>query len=230
MVFDHLLCGETFMDVRELLSRVQSKSRKDAQSGRNEYANEHKLLNELIPRFTIGDCAAGHRAENRGKNRNSLVVPPDASRPYLTSFQNNENTDYINAVFVDGYRRADEFVCTEWPMASTLANFWSMVYDHDIKTVVVLNHPRPGREYPQFWPEGGAIKRKSYGPVFCVEEVESEEHHGGRFKVFQLNLMKQEMAPHKYEVGISSFRMDQLLLLFPGVGGALEKAARPQKI
>lgn len=75
---------------------------------------------------TIGECAGGHRVENREKNRDVSTVPrtlsitflpevavenenffcfffciADNFRPYLTSFQSNENTDYINAVFVD---------------------------------------------------------------------------------------------------------------------------------
>lgn len=33
----------------------------------------------MTPRFTIGDCAGGHRADNRVKNRNVLCVP----RKYL---------------------------------------------------------------------------------------------------------------------------------------------------
>lgn len=85
-------------------------------------------------RFTIGDCAGGHRADNRDKNRDVLCVPRESTesanlfnhsvsdsklirnlwffsrfslfaadnfRPYLTSFQGNAFTDYINAVFVD---------------------------------------------------------------------------------------------------------------------------------
>lgn len=31
--------------------------------------------------------------------------PADNFRPYLTSFQGNAFTDYINAVFVDGYTK-----------------------------------------------------------------------------------------------------------------------------
>jgi len=34
-----------------------------------------QLITNQTPRFTIGDCAAGHRADNRDKNRNVLIVP-----------------------------------------------------------------------------------------------------------------------------------------------------------
>ena len=136
-----------------------------------------------------------------------MVVPPDASRPYLTSFQSNEHTDYVNAVFADGYRRADEFICTEWPMHDTMPDFWSMLYDHDIKTVVVLNHQRTSGKYPQFWPDntsgggGGGGQRKSFGPVFCVEHESSHEHEGGRFRSFELKLTKHDVAPHRLAIG-----------------------------
>jgi len=199
VVADHLLCGETSIAITELLPMAQLKSKKD-RDGDNDYAREHKLLNKLIPRFTIGDCAAAHRAENRSKNRSAMVVPPDASRPYLASFQSNDHTDYMNAVFADGYRRADEFICTEWPMQETMPDFWSMVYDHDIKTVVVLNHQRPSGKFPQFWPDdtsSGGGQRKSFGPVFCVEHESGRDHEGGKFRSFELKLTKHDVAPHR---------------------------------
>ena len=34
-----------------------------------------QLITNQTPRFSIGDCAAGHRADNRDKNRNVLIVP-----------------------------------------------------------------------------------------------------------------------------------------------------------
>ena len=42
--------------------------------------SEFAILATLRPQYTIGDCAAGHRAENRDKNRNVMIVPPDDNR------------------------------------------------------------------------------------------------------------------------------------------------------
>ena len=120
-------------------------------------------MNRVRPELSQGDCAGGHRVENRRKNRSVVVLPPDKHRPYITSFQvrisliqkkriqkyykdicmcqGNECTDYINAVFVDGYSRLNQFIVTEWPLANTTQNFWSMLYDHDVVTVVVLDPP-----------------------------------------------------------------------------------------
>lgn len=198
VVEDNILCGQTNIPISEILPILQAKSKKDPVTGVNTYQKEHALLSSLIPRFTIGDCAAGHRAENRQKNRNVLIVPPDSSRPYLTTFQNTDSTDYINAVFVDGYRRQNEFICTEWPMNNTMANFWSMVYDHNIKTIIVLNHHNAKTfqkgSYPAFWPVNG--NKKSFGHVFCVEETATKSVEG-KFASWKLKLTKQDVAPHK---------------------------------
>ncbi len=172
------------------------------------------ICNPPCFRFTIGDCAAGHRAENRAKNRNVLVVPPDNNRPYLTSTVGISGaTDYVNAVFVDGYRREEEFVVTEWPTAHTLPSFWSLVNDFDLRTVVVLNHHQHHTDgmpmsalaeslssFPAFWPQGGPTggpTKVNYGQVFCVEQ-KSCSNYGGKFTAWELMLMKQDISPKKF--------------------------------
>lgn len=198
VIEDHLLCGNTSIAIENLLPALQSKSTMDYDTKLNSYQSEHKLLSSLIPRFTIGDCAAGHRSENRAKNRNVLVVPPDKNRPYLTSFQGNvEATDYVNAVFVDGYRKVDEFICAEWPMHNTLSDFWALVYDYDIKTIVVLNDHRNLNlsSFPWFWPHN-AGEKKNYGSIFCVE-AEEVEQIDNKYASWELNVMKQDIKPNK---------------------------------
>nr|XP_023020805.1 receptor-type tyrosine-protein phosphatase U-like [Leptinotarsa decemlineata] len=98
---EHVTCGNSWFPVSELSQRLKQKSTKNAITKLNEYQREYMLVCKQTPRFTIGDCAGGHRGDNRKKNRDVLIVPPDNFRPYLTSFQGNSFTDYINAVFVD---------------------------------------------------------------------------------------------------------------------------------
>ena len=162
-----------------------------------DLAGEYSLVNRVLPRFSQGDCAGGHRLDNRNKNRSVAVLPPDADRPYITSFQGNDCTDYINAVFVDGHTQANDFIVTEWPLGNTLQNFWSMVYDHEVTTVVVLDSPRTSNKYPAFWPHE-SDRPKKFGPVFTVEKVEGKEGPGaGGFSSYSLHLCKKEVAPHR---------------------------------
>lgn len=116
-----MACGNSWFPVNELSQRLKQKSLKNADTKLNDYQREYMLVCKQTPRFTIGDCAGGHRGDNRKKNRDVLIVPrknslvyfiflyfsyftrlsADNFRPYLTSFQGNNYTDYINAVFVD---------------------------------------------------------------------------------------------------------------------------------
>lgn len=77
----------------------------------------------------------------KGKLSFFIFLAADNFRPYLTSFQGNSFTDYVNAVFVDGYRQAREYIVTEWPLQDTISYLWSLVYDYDASAVVVLSNP-----------------------------------------------------------------------------------------
>jgi len=53
------------------------------------FQDEFSLVLSLVPGLGQGDCAGAHREDNRWKNRDYLNVPPDAHRPYISSFQVN---------------------------------------------------------------------------------------------------------------------------------------------
>jgi len=214
LVEEFLICGDTVSTMQDFISGHIGQNQGAAEK---HYEKDFATVNKIIPVLSQGDCAGGHRLDNRNKNRSVLVLPPDIHRPYITSFQGNDCTDYINAVFVDGYIRANDFVVTEWPLTNTIQNFWSMVYDHDIATVVVLDCPKPSTKYPTFWPEFG--KPRKYGPVFSVEQVKQtgepdkdKQRVGfssgqqeqvdlietqGSFLSVRLDISKKEVAPHR---------------------------------
>ena len=122
-------------------------------------------------------------------------------------------TDYINAVFVDGFCQAKAMIVTEWPMQSTIPNFWSMIYDHDCSTVVVLNNPpipskvtRGNKSFVRFWPEDGYA---SYGPVFSINTVDTK--NTSDFNMWQFRLGKKEIAPHRAGGGGGKFQAMTML-------------------
>lgn len=183
---EFIICGNSWFPVNELSQRLKQKSLKNPISKMNEYQREYLLICKQTPRFSIGDCAGGHRGDNRKKNRDVLVVPPDNFRPYLTSFQGNSFTDYINAVFVDGYTKPREYIVTEWPVKTTLGEFWSLVYDYECAAVVVLClPPYSSQTYPSFWPEGRASKK--YGPVFTIDHISHNHYTNIKTWVFRIN-------------------------------------------
>ncbi|XP_052105234.1 receptor-type tyrosine-protein phosphatase alpha-like [Mytilus californianus] len=62
----------------------------------------------------------------------------DNFRPYLMSYGKTRN-DYINAVIIPGYREESRFYVTQCPMKDTVVDFWTMVYDHNSRIIVLLD-------------------------------------------------------------------------------------------
>ena len=229
---EHLTLGDTARSVMDFLRETVTDIR---------LSEEFDKVNQVRSELTQGDCAGAHREENQNKNRSILVLPPDKNRPYITSFQGNDCTDYINAVFVDGYSRQNEFIVTEWPLSDTIKNFWSMVWDHEAVTVVVLSNPRSSYKYPEFWPKFGNTQK--YGPVFSLEQVELEKEDTDMSKdvsaadieyadlidktdlytSVRLQICKKEVAPHRktqslYVDDKQSHKMSALTNLVSRVG------------
>lgn len=183
---ESLFCGKTWFNVSELHQKLKHKSHRNATSKKNEYQIEYEKICRMTSRFSIGDCAGGHRVENREKNRDVSTVPPDYFRPYLTSFQTNDSTDYINAVFVDGYTRSKEYIVTEWPLHRTMSDFWSLVYDHDCNSVILLANPPESSTYPSFLPTEKELRRK-FGPVFSAEMVSYTHYQNIKSWIYTIN-------------------------------------------
>uniref|UniRef100_A0A1I7V159 Protein-tyrosine-phosphatase n=2 Tax=Caenorhabditis tropicalis TaxID=1561998 RepID=A0A1I7V159_9PELO len=149
------------------------KAKKNRELLESQETHENKLLMHLTPTLRIGDCAGGHRLENRGKNRDVMVVPPDHARPYLQTLHGeSKDYTYINAVEVDGFTRKAEFIVTEWPKQSTVDSFWTLIYDHACHTVVNLSNQGSQRHYPSFIHNKG---KANYGP-FIVEVMNYHQY------------------------------------------------------
>jgi protein tyrosine phosphatase len=49
------------------------------------------------------------------------------------------NSEYINAVYVDGFRVKDQFIATQFPLTSTVSDFWRLIAEKSVSLIVVLN-------------------------------------------------------------------------------------------
>ncbi|CAJ0581842.1 unnamed protein product, partial [Mesorhabditis spiculigera] len=169
-----VLCNVQPIAMCELKDRsTMYKAKKDRQQIETQDNHENKLLLTLTPTLRIGDCAGGHRLENRGKNRDVMVVPPDHARPYLQTLHGeSKDYTYINAVEVDGFTRKGEFIVTEWPKQATIDSFWTLIYDHSCHTVVNLSNQGNPKHYPTFIHNKG---KHNYGP-FIVEVLNYHQY------------------------------------------------------
>ncbi|XP_060594433.1 receptor-type tyrosine-protein phosphatase kappa-like isoform X2 [Ruditapes philippinarum] len=138
---------------------------KDPQTDLIGFEKEFQFLQDIVPKIPIGDCASGHRDENRNKSRDIMLLPPERARPYLQTIETNESgTDFINAVFVDGYHSDNSFIVTQWPMQSTMNDIWRLLFDFKINTFVVLHENKFNRSTQCFWPKV-LDEEVKYGPI-----------------------------------------------------------------
>lgn len=83
--------------------------------------------------------SVGSGDENRIKNRSELVIPYDRNRVILTPVPGREHSTYINASFIEGYDNSESFVITQDPLESTIADYWRMISEQCISTIVMLS-------------------------------------------------------------------------------------------
>lgn len=54
------------------------------------------------------------------------------------AMENDDNGDYINANFVQGYSHDKKFIATQGPKKETLVDFWRMIYQYQVSAIVML--------------------------------------------------------------------------------------------
>ncbi|XP_048511505.1 receptor-type tyrosine-protein phosphatase eta isoform X2 [Athalia rosae] len=99
--------------------------------------NEFQLLHTLSVDLQMSTNAASLQA-NKKKNRYMDILPYDISRVKLDILDNDPNTDYINASFINGYSGAVEYIACQGPKEETTSDFWRMVFQYNIKIIVMV--------------------------------------------------------------------------------------------
>uniref|UniRef100_A0A8C6LBK9 Tyrosine-protein phosphatase non-receptor type 9 n=1 Tax=Nothobranchius furzeri TaxID=105023 RepID=A0A8C6LBK9_NOTFU len=122
---------------------------------------------------------------NQVKNRYSDVLCLDQSRVRLCqlSDEEDETSDYINASFMDGYKRSNTYIATQGPLPKTFADFWRMVWEQMVLIVVMTTRVV----------ERGRVKCGQYWPL---EEGRTEQHGYFRVKNTQIQVFQDFKLSH----------------------------------
>lgn len=88
---------------------------------------------------------------NQIKNQNFDFLPIEIARVSLNPKSGIEGSDYINASWLPGFGRLREFIITQHPKEQTTIDFWRLIWDHNVQTIVVLS-PLQEPDFSVFWP------------------------------------------------------------------------------
>ncbi|XP_063311672.1 receptor-type tyrosine-protein phosphatase S isoform X2 [Pelobates fuscus] len=101
---------------------------------------------------------------NKPKNRYANVIAYDHSRVILLPVEGIIGSDYINANYIDGYRKQNAYIATQGALPETFGDFWRMVWEQRSATVVMMTklEEKSRIKCDQYWPSRGA---ETYGMI-----------------------------------------------------------------
>ncbi|XP_069378736.1 protein tyrosine phosphatase receptor type Fa isoform X16 [Paralichthys olivaceus] len=123
---------------------------------------------------------------NKPKNRYANVIAYDHSRVILTPVDGVPGSDYVNANYIDGYRKQNAYIATQGPLPETLTDFWRMVWEQRTCTIVMMTRleEKSRVKCDQYWPSRGT---ETYGmiQVTMLDTVELATYNVRTFALYK---------------------------------------------
>ncbi|KAJ8390978.1 hypothetical protein AAFF_G00097560 [Aldrovandia affinis] len=175
------------MAVKELVQHVKRRRKKGIYQ-------EYEEIRKEPP------CGTFHYSKkpcNQMKNRYSDVLCLDQSSVKLSTLQDDEDetSDYINASFMDGYKRSNTYIATQGPLPKTFGDFWRMVWEQGVLIIVMTTRvvERGRVKCGQYWPlEAGRTEDHRH---FLVRNVHIEMFQD--FKISHLEVYNTETGARR---------------------------------
>ncbi|KAL2759774.1 hypothetical protein ACRALDRAFT_1028159 [Sodiomyces alcalophilus JCM 7366] len=128
--------------------------------------------------------------EQGAKNRYKDILPFDHSRVKLQGRPSGSG-DYVNASHIKASGSNKRYIASQGPLPATFEDFWSVIWDHDVRVIVMLTAESEGGQLKchPYW------KSNEFGPVQLRPLLE---------KKVSLDYDKHRSPSHSSSMGSSS--------------------------
>lgn len=172
-LMEHAQFGDTEIEMHHLRDHYELlKERISNDDDRLGLEVEFEKLGEVIEDHKAS--CVGTMAMNMSKNRYDFIIPYDVNRVILPPSPSRDHSSYINASFIQGYDRSLSFIITQDPLACTISEFWRIIKEQSVATVVMLSDMGEGQtKCQQYWPDLNEEREYDYVKVKAVATEES---------------------------------------------------------
>ncbi|XP_023667435.1 receptor-type tyrosine-protein phosphatase alpha-like isoform X2 [Paramormyrops kingsleyae] len=155
-LLEHYLYGDTELEVTSLESHLAKLYSQCPGAGCNGLEAEFKLISIKIQNDKM---RTGNLPANMKKNRVLQIIPYEFNRVIIPVKRGEENTDYVNASFIDGYRQKDSYMACQGPLQHTTEDFWRMIWEWKSCSIVMLTEleERGQEKCAQYWSSDGVM-------------------------------------------------------------------------
>ncbi|XP_051875694.1 receptor-type tyrosine-protein phosphatase alpha-like isoform X2 [Pristis pectinata] len=183
----------TEISVCNLLKFLMKMRLLDEESG-DEDVKDDGLTKEYknLSNYPLHACTVAKEPHNASKNRFLTILPYDNSRVVLKG-NSGDKDGFINASYVDGYRKQNYYIATQGPLTETITDFWQMVWQENCTIIVMLTRiSEQGKcKCERYWPKEAS---QTFGE-FTITRVSEKSPSTKDFSIRTLQLHKAGSAP-----------------------------------
>ncbi|XP_062575164.1 receptor-type tyrosine-protein phosphatase alpha-like [Saccostrea cucullata] len=163
------------IQIKDLWTTIRKLSLQENAGFKEEYME--------IPKGELHSCEVGQREENKDKNRYTTTFPYDHTRVILQ--ESSKNNSYINANYIKDLSGEKKYIATQGPKKKTIIDFWEMVWQEEVTTIVCLTNLKEGtrEKCKQYWPNKSEKIQHGHFTIRNNEEKSYANHVTRKFHV-----------------------------------------------